>query len=139
MSSEEPFATVPDPASPTADDAFSTPSVRQAAEDLRDAATMRAQDLKGQAVDKAQALKTEAETKAQAIKDAAVVKANAIKERATDTVSQAREIAEERWQETRVKARQMHANSEDYVRANPTKAVLTAAGIGFIVGLLYRR
>ncbi|MDB4714311.1 hypothetical protein OAF14_04250 [Akkermansiaceae bacterium] len=28
---------------------------------------------------------------------------------------------------------------EDYVRENPTKAVLAAAGAGFVLGLLIRR
>jgi ElaB/YqjD/DUF883 family membrane-anchored ribosome-binding protein len=49
------------------------------------------------------------------------------------------EVAEGGWEETRVKAREAHADLESYIRANPTKSILIAAGIGFLVGLVVRR
>lgn len=36
-------------------------------------------------------------------------------------------------------ARTLRENADQYVRDNPTKAVLTALGIGFVCGLIFRR
>jgi ElaB/YqjD/DUF883 family membrane-anchored ribosome-binding protein len=41
--------------------------------------------------------------------------------------------------EWKSKARRLHKDVEGYVRANPTKSVLTALGVGFVVGLIFRR
>ena len=35
--------------------------------------------------------------------------------------------------------RSFQDDSKQYVRENPTKAVLTALGVGFVLGLIYRR
>jgi ElaB/YqjD/DUF883 family membrane-anchored ribosome-binding protein len=35
--------------------------------------------------------------------------------------------------------RSFQADSKQYVRENPTKAVLTALGVGFVLGLIFRR
>ena len=37
------------------------------------------------------------------------------------------------------KARAAHADAEDYIRKNPTKSVLTALGVGVVIGLIIRR
>ena len=39
----------------------------------------------------------------------------------------------------RAKARGWQEEVENYVRENPTKSVLTAAGVGFVLGLIFRR
>ena len=37
------------------------------------------------------------------------------------------------------RARTLRENADRYVRENPTKAVFTALGIGFVCGLIFRR
>ena len=41
--------------------------------------------------------------------------------------------------ETKQRLRTLREDGEDYVRENPTKAVMTALGIGFVLGLIFRR
>jgi ElaB/YqjD/DUF883 family membrane-anchored ribosome-binding protein len=40
--------------------------------------------------------------------------------------------------EAKERVRTFRADGEDYVRKNPTKAVFTALGVGFVLGLIYR-
>lgn len=47
--------------------------------------------------------------------------------------------AEEVWNDARYRVRSYQEDSEQYVRENPTKAVFSALGIGFILGLIFRR
>lgn len=47
--------------------------------------------------------------------------------------------AEQAWGDARDRARTFQEDSEQYVRENPTKAVFTALGVGFILGLIFRR
>jgi len=53
--------------------------------------------------------------------------------------------AEQAWGDARGKAdardrvRTFQEDAEQYVRENPTKAVFTALGIGFVLGLIFRR
>ena len=37
------------------------------------------------------------------------------------------------------RVRSLQDDSKQYVRANPTKAVFTALGVGFVLGLIFRR
>jgi ElaB/YqjD/DUF883 family membrane-anchored ribosome-binding protein len=126
------------------------PSVAQAANDLRVAAGEKARDLahtassqaasiKERAVESAQHLREVATDKASQFKSTAVEKAEALKIAASDKAAHLRESATEQWQETRVKAQELHVSAEDYIRQNPTKSVLGALGVGFLVGLLLRR
>ena len=41
--------------------------------------------------------------------------------------------------EAKQRARTLQEDGEDYVRENPMKAVMTALGIGFVLGLIFRR
>ncbi len=93
------------------------PSVGQAANDLRTAAGEKAREFVHNAEEKANSLKLAAVDKAQQLK----------------------ENAAEQWEETRVKAKELHLTAEDYIRENPTKCVLSALGVGFLVGLIVRR
>jgi ElaB/YqjD/DUF883 family membrane-anchored ribosome-binding protein len=43
------------------------------------------------------------------------------------------------WADARVRLREFQSEAEIYVRANPTKAVLGAVGVGFVLGLLLKR
>ena len=41
--------------------------------------------------------------------------------------------------ETKQRLRTLREDGEDYVRENPMKAVMAALGIGFVLGLIFRR
>jgi ElaB/YqjD/DUF883 family membrane-anchored ribosome-binding protein len=47
--------------------------------------------------------------------------------------------AEEAWNDASDRVRSFQEDTEQYVRENPTKAVFTALGIGFVLGLIFRR
>src|SRR6185295_13755682 len=47
--------------------------------------------------------------------------------------------AEEYWNDASSRVRSFQDDTEQYVRDNPTKAVFTALGIGFVLGLIFRR
>ena len=47
--------------------------------------------------------------------------------------------AEEVWDDALHRVRSFQDDSEQYVRENPTKAVFTALGAGFVLGLIFRR
>ena len=47
--------------------------------------------------------------------------------------------AEEAWNDASNRVRSFQEDTEQYVRDNPTKAVFTALGIGFVMGLIFRR
>ena len=123
-----------------------SPSVSTAASDLRSAAgdfakTTEAQAtrLKDRAVETAQALKASATEKAEHYKNVATEKADHYKNVATEKATQAKQTAQVQWDETRVKAKEIHVTAEDYIKQNPTKAVLGALGVGFLIGLITRR
>ena len=43
------------------------------------------------------------------------------------------------WDDARRRVRSFQGESEQYVRDNPTKAVLTVLGVGFLLGFTFRR
>ncbi len=47
--------------------------------------------------------------------------------------------AEEVWNDASNRVRSFQDDTEQYVRENPTKAVFSALGIGFVLGLIFRR
>ena len=47
--------------------------------------------------------------------------------------------AEEVWQDASNRVRSFQDDAEQYVRDNPTKAIFSALGIGFVLGLIFRR
>jgi len=47
--------------------------------------------------------------------------------------------AEGIWDDALHRVRSFQDDSEQYVRENPTKAVFTALGVGFVLGLIFRR
>lgn len=105
-----------------------TPSISQAANDLRLAAGEKAREIMHTAEVRASQFRQIAADKAAAIKNKAMVQAGHLRESAT-----------EQWEHTRVKAKEMHSTAEDYIREHPTKCVLAALGIGFLAGLIMRR
>jgi ElaB/YqjD/DUF883 family membrane-anchored ribosome-binding protein len=115
------------------------PSVGQAANDLRNAAGEKAREFVHVAEEKAAALKDRALESALHLRETASEKAIAFKGAAADRAQQFKETATEQWEDTRVKAKELHLNAEDYIRQNPTKCVLGALGAGFLIGLIVRR
>jgi ElaB/YqjD/DUF883 family membrane-anchored ribosome-binding protein len=50
-----------------------------------------------------------------------------------------RHRAEGVWDDALHRVRSFQDDSKEYVRENPTKAVFTALGVGFVLGLIFRR
>ena len=55
------------------------------------------------------------------------------------TADEYRARGKEVWDDALHRVRSFQDDSKQYVRANPTKAVFTALGIGFVLGLIFRR
>jgi ElaB/YqjD/DUF883 family membrane-anchored ribosome-binding protein len=47
--------------------------------------------------------------------------------------------AKQTWDDARDRVRMFQEDANQYVRENPTKTVFTALGIGFVLGLIFRR
>ena len=106
---------------------------------LRDRALETAQVFKDVATDRAQQFKATATEKAEHFKAVTTEKAEHYKQVVTEKAHDARENAQHQWDETRVKAKELHVTAEDYIRQNPTKSVLYAVGLGFLIGVITRR
>ncbi len=116
-----------------------SPSIAQAANDLRAAAGEKAREFVHTAENKAVALKDRAVESAQHFRDTASEKAAALKAAASEKASAFKDTATVQWEDTRVKAKELHVTAEDYIRQNPTKCVISALGLGFLIGLIVRR
>jgi ElaB/YqjD/DUF883 family membrane-anchored ribosome-binding protein len=73
-------------------------------------------------------LRAAAETTARDLRSAAEEKANELRGKAESAYSDARE-----------RARTFQEDTEQYVRENPTKAILSALGAGFVLGLIFKK
>ncbi len=131
---ENPFSTSGDAAVATA-----AHDLRAAANDFAKTTGEQAANVKDRAIEAANALKATAVQKAGQFKTVAVEKAEHLKAVASEKAVHAKEVAQQQWEETRVKAKEIHVTAEDYIRQNPTKAVLGALGVGFLIGLIVRR
>jgi ElaB/YqjD/DUF883 family membrane-anchored ribosome-binding protein len=76
---------------------------------------------------------------AEDLRAAAEAKAHELRAIAEAKAQEYRGKAEHAFGEARVRARTLREDGEQYVRENPTKAVFTALGIGFVLGLVFRR
>jgi ElaB/YqjD/DUF883 family membrane-anchored ribosome-binding protein len=83
--------------------------------------------------------KTHVRKAAEDLRSAAGVMAEDLKSAAGAMAGEYRDKAEQVWEEARERARTLQDDGEQYVRENPTKAVFTALGIGFVLGLIFRR
>ena len=128
------FATPTLPAS-----AATTPDLRTAAHDLAAAASEQARGIKDRATETAQHFRDLATEKAQQLRSAAEQKAAVLRSAAEQKAAILRESASEHWEDTRVKAKEIHVSAEDYIREHPTKCVLGALGVGFLIGLAVRK
>ncbi|MGK0190617.1 MAG: ElaB/YqjD/DUF883 family membrane-anchored ribosome-binding protein [Verrucomicrobiales bacterium] len=48
-------------------------------------------------------------------------------------------LSDANWDEIKEQLDGLHREAEKYIRDNPTKSVLSAAGVGFVLGLLMKR
>jgi ElaB/YqjD/DUF883 family membrane-anchored ribosome-binding protein len=65
--------------------------------------------------------------------------AEALKSATTTIAEDYRDKAEQSLDETKVRVRTWQDEGEEYVRENPMRAVFTALGIGFVLGLIVRK
>jgi len=84
-------------------------------------------------------LKEAASAKVENIQQAAGQKADELRGAAEGKTQELRGAAESAWSDARSRAESWQAEGEAYVRANPTKAVLIALGVGLLLGLLFRK
>jgi ElaB/YqjD/DUF883 family membrane-anchored ribosome-binding protein len=73
------------------------------------------------------------------LRAAAEAKAAEFRATAEGKVHEIRGKAEHAYSEARTRAQTLRGESEHWIRENPTRAVLTAIGVGFILGLMFRK
>jgi len=91
------------------------------------------------AQNKLQSSKEHARKAAEDLKSAAGAFAEEYRGKAEQAWGEARGKAEQAWGDARSRARTFQEDAEEYVRENPTRAIFTALGIGFVLGLVFRR
>ena len=91
--------------------------LRAAAGDIKEAVSAKVEDIRQAAADKTDELRAAAHGKVQEV----------------------RGVAESAWSDARSQAKTWQVEGETYIRDNPTKAVFTALGVGFVLGLLLRK
>ena len=109
--------------------------VKEAAEHLRSAATAKGKELR----EKAEAKAGEFREKAGEIRGKVETKAQEFRETAEEKAQDFRERAEQKYGEARARSRTFQDDGEAYIRENPMRAVMTALGVGFVLGILFRR
>jgi ElaB/YqjD/DUF883 family membrane-anchored ribosome-binding protein len=83
--------------------------------------------------------KTHVAQAAEDIRAAAEAKAAELRATAEAKAQEWRGKAEQAYSDAQDRARTMREDGEQYVRQNPTRAVMTALGVGFVLGLIFRR
>src|SRR6266478_6388281 len=91
------------------------------------------------AQDKFESSKMHARKAAEDLRDAAGAIAGEYRGKAEQAWNDARGKAEQAIGDARTRARTFQDDAEEYVRENPTKAIFTALGVGFVLGLIFRR
>jgi ElaB/YqjD/DUF883 family membrane-anchored ribosome-binding protein len=90
-------------------------------------------------IDQGPALPPQAKEKAQHGVTHARKAAEDLRSAAGATAGEYLHRAEGVWDDALHRVRSFQDDSKQYVRENPTKAVFTALGIGFVLGLIFRR
>ncbi len=85
------------------------------------------------------AVPPEAGSKLQSSGEQARKAAEDLRSAASAVAQEYRGRAEEYWNDASNRVRTFQDDTEQYVRDNPTKAVFTALGVGFVLGLIFRR
>ena len=92
-----------------------------------------------EAASKFESGKTHVKQAAEEIRAAAEERAAELREAAEAKAQELRNRAEHAYEDARKRARTLQEEGEAYVRENPLRGVLTALGVGFVLGLLFRR
>jgi ElaB/YqjD/DUF883 family membrane-anchored ribosome-binding protein len=77
--------------------------------------------------------------KGEQIRSAAQKQAEQLRQNAGEYYEQGRQMAGEYYEQGRQKAMEWSEELEHYVREQPMKSVLIAAGVGMVLGFLWRR
>jgi len=96
-------------------------------------------NLHAEAAEKFESSKVHAKQAAEDLKAAANAKASELRSAAEVKAQELRGQAEKVYGDYRARARTLREDGEQYIRENPTKAVFTALGVGFFLGLIFRR
>jgi ElaB/YqjD/DUF883 family membrane-anchored ribosome-binding protein len=104
-------------------------------QDAQEAADSAKEHVKSAADD----FKTAASAKAEEIRRAAEQKAEELRHVAENKARELRGAAESAWSDARSKAKTWQTDGESYIRENPTKAIFIALGLGFLLGLMFRK
>ncbi len=76
---------------------------------------------------------------AESFRHAAELKASEIRHAAEARANEFRSVAETKAAELKERARTLTDDAEAYVRENPLRAVATALGVGFVLGMIFRK
>lgn len=121
---------------PTADSPFgSTVGTSDPFQAAKASALKAAEELRQAAALKAAEFRSAAEARAHDLRDSAGSAAADLKEKAGEF----RDYADETFQEARARCADLRVEAEKFAREKPVQALLTAFGVGFVVGLILRR
>jgi ElaB/YqjD/DUF883 family membrane-anchored ribosome-binding protein len=81
---------------------------------------------------------TDAQNQAESSKTKAKRATEHLKSATTAIAEDYRDKAAQVWDDAKVRANTLREDGQDYVRENPMKAVFTALGIGFVLGVIFR-
>jgi ElaB/YqjD/DUF883 family membrane-anchored ribosome-binding protein len=84
-------------------------------------------------------IKEAASAKAEDMRQAAGQKAEELREAAQGKAQELKGTAESAWSDAKSRMSNWQAEGEAYVRANPTKSVFMALGLGLVLGLTLRK
>ncbi len=124
---------------PSAESAFGSSPPHDPFQAAKASALKAAEELRAAAAQKASEFRSAAEARAQQFRDSAEQKASDLKEKASDLKEKAGEFADHTFTEARVRYDDLRAEAEKFAREKPLQALLTAFGIGFVVGAILRR
>jgi ElaB/YqjD/DUF883 family membrane-anchored ribosome-binding protein len=84
-------------------------------------------------------IKEAASAKVEDMRQAAGQKAEELREAAQGKAQELKGTAESAWSDAKSRMNNWQAEGEAYVRANPTKSVFMALGLGLVLGLTLRK
>jgi ElaB/YqjD/DUF883 family membrane-anchored ribosome-binding protein len=125
--------------SPASSPGFSAAPSSDPFQSAKASALKAAEELRAAAAQKATELRTAAETRAQHLKSSAGQKAAEIKSDLQERTDDLRAFADEAIGQARQQYQSLMTEAENLAREKPRQALLTAFGVGVLVGLILRR